>query len=107
MGTVYPGNGFFEIGRYGILLKYMTEHEHPTDESGIEKIFEAPAKLLEEGLEFAEREKSILINKKPFRAAEEYWNTLGPGLTTGAADDDPAGIATYSQTGAQYGPQFL
>ncbi len=29
--------------------------------------------------------------------------TLGPGLVTGAADDDPSGIATYSQVGAQYG----
>src|SRR2546430_2107289 len=28
---------------------------------------------------------------------------LGPGLITGAADDDPSGIATYSQAGAQYG----
>ncbi|MCL4229724.1 divalent metal cation transporter [Candidatus Dependentiae bacterium] len=28
---------------------------------------------------------------------------LGPGFTTGAADDDPSGIATYSQTGAQFG----
>lgn len=28
---------------------------------------------------------------------------MGPGLTTGAADDDPSGIATYSQTGAQFG----
>ena len=31
------------------------------------------------------------------------WNALGPGLITGAADDDPSGIATYSQAGAQYG----
>jgi NRAMP (natural resistance-associated macrophage protein)-like metal ion transporter len=29
--------------------------------------------------------------------------TLGPGLVTGAADDDPSGIATYSQGGAQFG----
>jgi NRAMP (natural resistance-associated macrophage protein)-like metal ion transporter len=29
--------------------------------------------------------------------------TLGPGLITGAADDDPSGIATYSQAGAQFG----
>ena len=29
--------------------------------------------------------------------------TLGPGLVTGAADDDPSGIATYSQVGAQFG----
>ena len=30
-------------------------------------------------------------------------SVLGPGLTTGAADDDPSGIATYSQAGAQFG----
>jgi len=35
--------------------------------------------------------------KKPLLAR------LGPGLITGAADDDPSGIATYSQAGAQYG----
>ncbi|MFH1200940.1 MAG: divalent metal cation transporter [bacterium] len=34
---------------------------------------------------------------------KEYWKTLGPGLTTGAADDDPSGIATYSQMGASQG----
>src|SRR5260370_15224198 len=28
---------------------------------------------------------------------------FGPGLVTGAADDDPSGIATYSQAGAQFG----
>ena len=33
----------------------------------------------------------------------KYLTLLGPGLTTGAADDDPSGIATYSQTGAQFG----
>ncbi len=32
---------------------------------------------------------------------------LGPGLVTGAADDDPSGIATYSQTGAQFGLGML
>jgi NRAMP (natural resistance-associated macrophage protein)-like metal ion transporter len=31
------------------------------------------------------------------------WQVLGPGLITGAADDDPSGIATYSQAGAQFG----
>lgn len=33
----------------------------------------------------------------------KFLTILGPGLTTGAADDDPSGIATYSQTGAQFG----
>jgi NRAMP (natural resistance-associated macrophage protein)-like metal ion transporter len=37
------------------------------------------------------------------KGAKEYWKILGPGLTTGAADDDPSGIATYSQIGAQRG----
>jgi len=32
---------------------------------------------------------------------------LGPGLVTGAADDDPSGIATYSQAGAQFGFNLL
>jgi NRAMP (natural resistance-associated macrophage protein)-like metal ion transporter len=31
------------------------------------------------------------------------WRALGPGLITGAADDDPSGIATYAQAGAQFG----
>ena len=32
---------------------------------------------------------------------------LGPGLIAGAADDDPSGIATYSQAGAQFGVNML
>lgn len=38
---------------------------------------------------------------------KEYWKKIGPGLVTGAADDDPSGVATYSQAGAQYGFSFL
>jgi NRAMP (natural resistance-associated macrophage protein)-like metal ion transporter len=37
------------------------------------------------------------------RHFRRLFNALGPGLTTGAADDDPSGIATYSQAGAQFG----
>lgn len=36
-------------------------------------------------------------------ARRSWWRALGPGLITGAADDDPSGIATYSQAGAQFG----
>jgi NRAMP (natural resistance-associated macrophage protein)-like metal ion transporter len=36
-----------------------------------------------------------------------YFQTLGPGLVTGASDDDPSGIATYSVAGAAYGYGFL
>ncbi|RYE52255.1 MAG: divalent metal cation transporter, partial [Sphingobacteriales bacterium] len=47
---------------------------------------------------------------KTEKRKKRSWNllrVLGPGLTTGAADDDPSGIATYSQTGAQFGYQQL
>ena len=37
------------------------------------------------------------------REASKVYERLGPGLITGAADDDPSGIATYSQAGAQFG----
>jgi len=36
-----------------------------------------------------------------------FWKILGPGLVTGASDDDPSGIATYSQAGAGYGLSTL
>jgi NRAMP (natural resistance-associated macrophage protein)-like metal ion transporter len=36
-----------------------------------------------------------------------FWKKLGPGLITGASDDDPSGIATYSQAGAQFGLSTL
>jgi NRAMP (natural resistance-associated macrophage protein)-like metal ion transporter len=36
-----------------------------------------------------------------------YFKALGPGIVTGAADDDPSGIATYSQVGAQFGFTML
>ena len=42
------------------------------------------------------------------RPTDGSWlKTLGPGLITGAADDDPSGIATYSQAGAQFGFNML
>ena len=37
------------------------------------------------------------------RSRIRFLRALGPGLITGAADDDPSGIATYSQVGAQFG----
>src|ERR1035437_729202 len=43
------------------------------------------------------------ISSKLFR----FWKILGPGLVTGASDDDPSGIATYSQAGAAYGLSTL
>jgi Mn2+/Fe2+ NRAMP family transporter len=42
-----------------------------------------------------------------FPASKPAWQRLGAGLVTGAADDDPSGIATYSQVGAQFGYGML
>lgn len=49
----------------------------------------------------------VQVSIGPISRVKNYWRMLGPGLTTGAADDDPSGIATYSQTGAQFGFQLL
>lgn len=38
---------------------------------------------------------------------KKFFKTLGPGLITGASDDDPSGIATYSQAGAKFGLSLL
>lgn len=38
---------------------------------------------------------------------KKFFSILGPGLITGASDDDPSGIATYSQAGAQFGLSTL
>lgn len=41
------------------------------------------------------------------KEGEKYIEKLGPGLVTGASDDDPSGIATYSQAGSQYGNSLI
>ena len=38
---------------------------------------------------------------------KQFWKVIGPGLVTGASDDDPSGIATYSQAGAAFGLSTL
>ena len=40
---------------------------------------------------------------KPFLKVKKFLKVFGPGVITGAADDDPSGIATYTQTGAKFG----
>src|ERR1051325_2438201 len=42
-----------------------------------------------------------------YRHARRFADQLGPGLITRAADDDPSGLATYSQAGAQFGAGLL
>jgi NRAMP (natural resistance-associated macrophage protein)-like metal ion transporter len=49
--------------------------------------------------------KRVTVSKHatPSNNMKSLWARLGPGLITGAADDDPSGIATYSQVGAKFG----
>lgn len=44
-----------------------------------------------------------MYKKKIATKLSNFWKLLGPGLVTGASDDDPSGIATYSQAGAAFG----
>ncbi|MBP7805098.1 MAG: divalent metal cation transporter [Candidatus Pacebacteria bacterium] len=77
------------------------------ENQSLEHVFEKPAELLEKGVEIIEKGEKTIASKIPLKRAEKYWHTLGPGLITGASDDDPSGIATYSQAGARYGFQML
>ena len=61
--------------------------------------------LLEEGDKKPKRANAFLAALG--RLKEHPLARLGPGLITGVADDDPSGIATYSQAGAQFGLNML
>lgn len=71
----------------------------------IERTIDAPAQMLEYGVEGGQKIGQALPinNPRPIKRVKKYWYLLGPGLVTGASDDDPSGIATYSQAGAQFG----
>ncbi len=75
----------------------------------LEKGVAAPAIVLDKTIELSNKvtQKPLQQASASVKRAKEYWHALGPGLTTGASDDDPSGIATYSQAGAQHGFGFL
>lgn len=74
----------------------------------LQKSAEAPAQLLDKGVAVGQQLSHNLPSTQAVtKKGKDYWLMLGPGLTTGASDDDPSGIATYSQTGAQFGFQLL
>src|SRR5262245_30159829 len=70
------------------------------------------AKRLEPDPREAQREDAQDLANARVQAADAgapqpWWKQVGPGLITGAADDDPSGIGTYSVAGAQFGYQLL
>src|SRR6266705_2824740 len=76
-------------------------------EKEIEAIVSAPSVVLEKSIEATRRLGKDATSISQIKRAHGFWTNLGPGLITGAADDDPSGIATYSQAGARYGFQLL
>lgn len=76
-------------------------------EDTLEKVVETPAIILDKTIKATQKVDTLIGREKVVKKAKAYWHNLGPGLTTGSADDDPAGIATYSQTGAQFGFQLI
>lgn len=68
---------------------------------------ELPAQILDDTIQAGQQIGQNLPTDGIVNRGKNYWHMLGPGLTTGASDDDPSGIGTYSQTGAQYGFQLL
>lgn len=73
----------------------------------IQKTAEMPAEVLALGVAATQKVTTVIPAQAMVKKTKDYWHMLGPGLTTGASDDDPSGIATYSQAGAQYGFHFL
>ena len=73
----------------------------------LKKGAEAPAQLLERTVASTQILAGSVPQSQLLKKSKNYWHMLGPGLTTGASDDDPSGIATYSQTGAQSGFHLL
>src|SRR3989338_7625479 len=76
-------------------------------EKFLEKMAGAPADMLDKTIDTSRKISQAFVSRKQLNQAKDYWKSLGPGLTTGAADDDPSGITTYSQAGAQFGFNFL
>lgn len=66
---------------------------------------ELPDEIIEKAERAAAGRKPAGQSRK--KGLSRFLTVLGPGIVTGAADDDPSGIATYSQAGAQFGYHTL
>ena len=78
-------------------------HEQgPTEQAHLDLVAEAVGS----GQEIGKTDQAIVLVPED-DVRKPWWKSLGPGLITGAADDDPSGIGTYSVTGAQFGYGLL
>ena len=76
-------------------------------EKEIEAIVSAPSVVLEKGIDVTKKFGKDASDLTRLKKAHGFWRSLGPGLITGAADDDPSAIGTYASAGAKLGPSFL
>jgi len=67
----------------------------------------APFKMIRERLARGRRRRAGAPGKHSHNPLVRYFRVLGPGLVTGASDDDPSGIATYAVAGATMGMSLL
>jgi NRAMP (natural resistance-associated macrophage protein)-like metal ion transporter len=67
---------------------------------------ETPDEQIRDVEEKLREDSTGLPAKKKKKGFGRFMRILGPGIVTGAADDDPSGIATYTQAGAQFGLQL-
>ena len=95
------------------MLRRATQSEHPPDRARAieDTTVKDIAATCSVALRLAEHEQippiegdHMALTRNPIKS---FLKKLGPGLVTGASDDDPSGIATYSQVGAQLGYGFL
>src|ERR1700737_1450220 len=84
-------------------LRHSTQPQH-IHEQLEKKPLAANTKLAQPQVSVVEKEVGAVPKQK---TAQSFLHKLGPGLITGASDDDPSGIATYSQIGAQFGFRLL
>lgn len=69
----------------------------------LQRLVESPAIVLGRAIGLSKILGRTIRRHKHYQKGKKAWDDLGPGLTSGASDDDPSGIATYSQAGAQFG----
>jgi hypothetical protein len=62
----------------------------------LKNVVSKPAEALDIAANATQKFAENVTKQRPLKDAKDFWHGLGPGLTTGASDDDPSGIATYS-----------
>src|SRR4030095_15618156 len=79
----------------------MAARSRPGDAHELHRNLQGPGAVPNAAMTFAQTQPGSRWS------LEALFKRLGPGVITGAADDDPSGIATYSQAGAQAGVGLL